>query len=330
MQLYYTDLLKVRFEWTRNRHGNFWEKDVPLMSEEIFIENFRMNTTYRKSIPLEKRVAIAVYTLRSSAEYASVGHIFGVSKATEYLSSDIINETKIMDCVDGFGKLGFPQCFGAIDGCHFEVKPNASDVTDYHNYKGWNSTILLAVVDHRYRFIYINVGVPGRCNDSAIFENSTLRKKLENPIFQEKAIMYNGINIPVLLIGDSAFRLSKSMMKPYPFQVNAPIEERNFNYTLSKSRRVVENAFGHLKARFRRLGKGIDNNIENVNCIIKCCCVLHNFLNEQNEDINSLWLQKDVTDNEIGRPQSDNMVNIYDFNPKAEEIRNAIADYLMK
>lgn len=92
----------------------------------------RSNTNYRKCIPLEKRVAIALYTLRSSAEYATIANLFGVSKASvclilkefceevwRVMASDYINafpltEGKMKDCIEGFEKLGLPQCFGAL------------------------------------------------------------------------------------------------------------------------------------------------------------------------------------------------------------------------
>lgn len=129
-------------------------------------------------------------------------------------------------------------------------------------------------------------------------------------------------------MGDSAFRLSECMMKPYPFYANASEKQKKFNYTLSKCRRVVENAFGHLKARFRRLGKGIDNKIDNVNNLIKCCCVLHNFLNNHNEVINDTW-QSNTPDSGITRDQPNTEEFTYDYNPKGEEIRNAIANFLI-
>ena len=92
----------------------------------------KVDTNYRKSIPLEKRVAIALYTLRSSAEYATIGSLFGVSKASvclilkeiccevwrvmaaEYIPSEFVTEEKIKECVLGFKQMGFPQCFGAL------------------------------------------------------------------------------------------------------------------------------------------------------------------------------------------------------------------------
>ena len=92
----------------------------------------KSDTNFRKCIPLQKRIAIALYCLKSSSEYATIGHMFGVSKSSvclilqefcievwkalseEYLPTNFINYTKINECVDGFKKLGFPQCFGAI------------------------------------------------------------------------------------------------------------------------------------------------------------------------------------------------------------------------
>ncbi|XP_058980308.1 uncharacterized protein LOC131803215 [Musca domestica] len=134
----------------------------------------KRDTTFMKCIPLEtskkagiKRVAIALYTLRSSAEYATIGRLFGVSKATvcvifiefcvkvwevlssDYLHCNIATENKIDGNVKGFEAMGFPQCFGALDGCHIEVKPPKNEAFDHYNYKGWYSMVLLALVDYR-------------------------------------------------------------------------------------------------------------------------------------------------------------------------------------
>ncbi|XP_017471272.1 PREDICTED: uncharacterized protein LOC108362694 [Rhagoletis zephyria] len=162
--------------------------------------------------------------------------------------------------------------------------------------------VLLALVDCRYRFMYINVGAPGRCNDSKIFEKSSLKR---------------------------AFRFTKFLMKPYPYNATAENSEKVFNYQLSKSRREVENALGHLKARFRRIGKGIDNDIKNATSIIKCCCVLHNFVNERNDSINNNWIQVQTSfEIEHLRQQPEPPYNTQNHNPSAENIRESIASYL--
>ncbi|XP_067637509.1 uncharacterized protein [Eurosta solidaginis] len=320
------------------------------MKRSVFIElceNLRVlekkDTPLRKAISLHKRVAIALYALGSSAEYRTIGNMVGVGKSTvceivlefctqtwkhlslTYMPSFPLTREKVSKLVQGFEAVGFPQCMGAVDGCHIEVHPRSEDATDYYNYKGSYSTILLALVDARYRFIYINVGSQGRCNDSQIFESSTLKTHLEKcPYLDEMRTPVSGVDVPIFIIGDSAFRFSKMLMKPYAFQVSQNEDEKNFNYFLSKVRRVVENAFGHVKARFRRIGKGIDNQIQNANIIIKACCVLHNFLNERNDSINHKWISA-LQIVERNRQYPHQEISANDRQNNAEIIRKSLA-----
>ncbi|XP_036340728.1 uncharacterized protein LOC118750098 [Rhagoletis pomonella] len=131
------------------------------------------------------------------------------------------------------------------------------------------------------------------------------------------------VDVPVFI----AFRFSKILMKPYAFQIMQNESEKSFNYSLSKVRRVVENAFGHLKARFRRIGKGIDNKVENTNAIIKACCVLHNFLNERNDNINEKWMSA-LQDIERNRQYPQQEMSVNDRQNSAEIIRNSLATFV--
>uniref|UniRef100_A0A0K8UAX3 DDE Tnp4 domain-containing protein n=1 Tax=Bactrocera latifrons TaxID=174628 RepID=A0A0K8UAX3_BACLA len=128
-------------------------------------------------------------------------------------------------------------------------------------------------------------------------------------------------------MGDSAFRFANKLMKPYPFQVHPPEHEKICNYQLSKCRRVVENAFGHLKARFRRIGKGVDNHIKNVRLIIKAACTLHNFLNCHNDVINHKWIEEQITyESSVRLEQPEHTDAVADFEAEPEKIRRAIAN----
>ncbi|XP_012161742.1 protein ALP1-like [Ceratitis capitata] len=313
--------------WRKERTSLFWEKECQECSDLDFKNIFRLerrsffelcdilkgigkeDTNYRKAITLEKRIAIALYALGSSAEYRTVASLFGVSNSSvcrivrefcaavwnalkpNYLNYFPLTETVAQTIVNDFNNMGFPQCIGALDGCHIEVKPKKEDAVDYYNYKGWYSVVLLALVDSRYRFLYINVGSPGRCNDSGIYERSSLKAELLRcKLLYDQRKSFNNVEIPLVIIADSAFRLSRNVLKPFPFNVENTTAQREFNYRLSRCRRVVENAFGHLKARFRRIGKGLDNRIDNTNAIIKACCVLHNFLISQRDYITDTWL----------------------------------------
>lgn len=59
-----------------------------------------------------------------------------------------------------------------------QAPPNCG--SEYFNYKGSNSVVLMAVVDHDYCFRYVNIGANGRNSDGGIFKNSKLRSDLEN------------------------------------------------------------------------------------------------------------------------------------------------------
>ncbi|XP_036337422.1 putative nuclease HARBI1 isoform X2 [Rhagoletis pomonella] len=240
--------------------------------------------------------------------------------------------------------MGYPQCIGAIgrlksnameknfyqkrfyntDGCHIEIHPKKEEAIDYPNYKGWYSVVLLALIDAKYRFSYIHCGSPGRCNDSSIFEKSSLKRELQEcALLDELSWQYGSTKIPVHVIGDSAFRLSQHLMKPYPHSVNNTPEQKKINYRLSKCRRVVENAFGHLKARFRRIGKGVDNHIKNANTVICAACVLHNFLIAQKDSI---------VENRVVEMQRDSRCNPQCSNNQSDRsegelIRNSLKEY---
>lgn len=141
-------------------------------------------------------------------------------------------------------RWNFPRCYGAIDGKHVTIRAPANCGSDFFNYKGANSIILLAVVDHDYCFRYINVGCNGKQSDGGVFQQSSLFEALENNLLPPGGC----------LVGDDAFPLKTYLMKPYS-KITLSLEQKVFNYRLSRARRIVENAFGILASRFRIFGK---------------------------------------------------------------------------
>lgn len=134
----------------QERSQYFWEVDCQKGDDSFFKNNFRMtrmvfkelclllhglrkcDTNMRAAIPLEKRVAIGLYALGSSAEYRTIGNMFGIGKSTVcsillefcnevwkvlapmYLKNFPLTKNKIENLCQEFEALGFPQCIGAI------------------------------------------------------------------------------------------------------------------------------------------------------------------------------------------------------------------------
>lgn len=119
-------------------------------------------------------------------------------------------------------------------------------------------------------------------------------------------------------------------MKPYPGS-DLTEEQKNFNYVLSRSRRVVENAFGHLKGRFRKIGKGLEVDIANAPIIVKTCCILHNVLISKKDEVLQQWVTEITLSSSSGhRSQPQFSTTVGDSNISAIGIRNTIAAFLFQ
>lgn len=154
--------------------------------------------------------------------------------------------------------LGFPQEIGALEGCHLEVCPPTVNASDYYNYQGRYSIISLAVADHNYKCLRTKVGSPRKNHDSNIFRASKLPFVLASQLFSMEAKVSERMNICLVPLGDQAFPLQAHLMNPFPLPGPAGLSSQTLNYRLSSARRIVENAFGWLKAHFRMVHKGLE------------------------------------------------------------------------
>ncbi|XP_033112550.1 protein ALP1-like [Anneissia japonica] len=188
-----------------------------------------------------------------------------------YAPKPSTNEMK--DIINGFETIWG----GSIDGCHIPILPPTEYHTDFYNWKQWHSVLLQAVVDYRYRFIDFDVGWPGKYHDAWVFEHSQIGRTIaQGRFYPELTKQIDGVDVPVVLVGDAAYALSKNRMKPYPEAKLTP-DQRAFNFIQSRSRMVVENAFGRLKNRWRCLIKRNDSKTSNLQYIICAFILLHNF-----------------------------------------------------
>jgi hypothetical protein len=93
----------------------------------------------------------------------------------------------------------------------------------------------------------------GRYGDGGIFAHSKLGKYVETRLGIPQDKQLPGTHLaPHVFVGDKAFPLKTYLMRPYPRSQSKGVNEKsNFNYRLSRARRVVENAFGILSQKFK-------------------------------------------------------------------------------
>lgn len=201
----------------------------------------------------------------------------------DYLSTPTTKK-QWLDIAEGFQNCwNFPNCLGALDGKHIAFRAKKTDGSFFYNYKGFNSIVLMALVDASYNFVYVDVGCNGRVSDGGVYSNCTLSTAIQNNLlnFPEDSNLPNSdIKVPYIIVGDEAFRSSNRIIKPYGRQTTTT-EDKVFNYRLSRARRVVENAFGILANRFQVLQKEINLDVEKVQSITLACCALHNYIKQK-------------------------------------------------
>ena len=103
----------------------------------------------------------------------------------------------------------------------------------------------------------------------------------------------NGVEVPLLVLGDPAYPLLPWLMKPFSDNGRLSEEQALFNYRLSRARMVIENAFVRLKGRWRCLLKRNDMNIKHLPNCIASCVVLRNFSEIHGGNFDDVWLATD-------------------------------------
>ncbi|KAJ8286305.1 hypothetical protein GJAV_G00036930 [Gymnothorax javanicus] len=297
----------------------------------------RRNTVLRMCVPVEKRVAIALWKLATSSHYGIVGHRFGVGISTvckclrefcqavnEIVLPEVLPEPKPEDLAEMATvfeqKLGVPLCIGAVDSMYIPVIAPKDSHSNYCNSQDWHSIVLQAAVSAEGLFWNICTGFPGSMRKADILRQSSLwalasdGALLSNP---QRGIL--GEDVGYYVIADSSYPLRSWVMKPFEDTGALSNQQKRFNSRICTARTVLTNAFERLKGRWQCLTKRNDCSADVATAMIVTCCVLHNLCEKRGE------LFTDEVD--VGDLQQPTQTAGIRDEPEGTAARNALMQY---
>lgn len=121
-------------------------------------------------------------------------------------------------------------------------------------------------MNERGRFIDVFVGPPGKVHDSRMLRTSPFYEEWEQKMGEQK------------LLGNSAYCGNTYLFIITPKRDNGALSDDDIAHIvqLSRGRMVVEQAFGRMRCRWRRVREIQNVSLYNIVLIIIAACMLHN------------------------------------------------------
>lgn len=203
----------------------------------------------------------------------------------------------------------------------------------------------MAICDANSTFTCVDIGAYGSQSDGGVFAASTFGDLLLTEKYAEldlpgrKQLPGSNLELPHYFVGDAAFPLKETLMKPFPGRT-CDEKKEYFNKRLSRARRVIENAFGILTVRWRILRQTMNMSPTSATKVVQAAGVLHNFIKMSTESAE--YIPPELVDRyevegvvegiwrrEVRPLQTANLRRCSNNVPKAPaQIRSELCDYL--
>lgn len=337
------NLIKDMFERDSEKFFNYFRMTRDLYNELLALvgPKIKKQDFLRESISPEIRLQLTLRYLASGDSMASIHYTFRVGKSTvaniiaetcEVIWDSLKEMVFIKPCSENWKKIAqefnerwnFINCVGALDGKHVVIQALPNTGSKNYNYKGTHSINLMAIADANYQFIMVDIGGEGRQSDSGVFKSSQMGEGFEKNLL-DLPQSQNGL--PYVLVADEAFPLTNYLMRPYPRRGKLDMRNKIFNYRLSRARRVVENTFGLLAARWRIFRKPIIASDCSVKKIIQASVCLHNYVQKHSNNMRNAHLNSDNLVSTTEGLQNLGRTGSNTFGRDAANIREAFTDY---
>lgn len=252
-------------------------------------EVFRIPSRGRPQYPVATQLAVVLYRIgHARTDKATISALFGISDGgciqnfTNRVFKAILSlkkkycywpDSQERKVILQKTASVFPGCIGMVDGTEIKLsdKPQQNHEV-YYSRKSDYSLKVQITCDYDWKVRHVVCGLPGSIHDARIFNNSQL--SLNSLGFFDPG---------EFVLGDSAYKLTSTVLTPFRETISMQLKQRNYNYQLGKLRVRVEHTIGRLKERFESL-KDLPIQIKDDESIrfssdwIMVCCVLHNYL----------------------------------------------------
>ena len=235
-----------------------------------------------QDVPPEMKTVIFLWYMANQNSFREISDKFNISQSTAHdiisvmlrricrLAAQFIRWPspceKIASMVAFRNIMKRNDIIGAIDGCHIRIQRPSQQGLDYMNRKGYFSILLQGICNHEGRFMDVFVGPPGRVHDARMLR--------ESPFFSDHQERMGG----TFLLGDTAYLAQDFNFILTPKRDNGRLTDTEIhdNMLLSRARVIIENAFGRMKCRWRRLRDLQNVRLDIIVQIVLAACTLHN------------------------------------------------------
>ncbi|XP_055842919.1 uncharacterized protein LOC129909836 isoform X2 [Episyrphus balteatus] len=274
---------KRRSIWMKKRNADWWDS----MRQSVLYNELKPKpNAVRSSVPIETKIAAALYKLATNEPYLNIGNKFGIhalsvqksmfqfcDAVTKVLQNEYISMPEgdeITDVMQEFeDKIGLPQVLGVIEGTQISISNHAVGFSKHVARYNTTDMILQGVIDPNCLFRDVDILTKPK-------HFTKYYSKIKELMSEMPTREVDGIPVPAYLISRREDAVHSCLMKPYA-KVNTP-EQEMFNDYLSKSTSVSEQTFKKLKGRWKILQEPLKVTVKLIPKVIKTCCILHNIL----------------------------------------------------
>lgn len=259
----------------------------------------RMDTHYRQSVPVKKRVAMALYRLATGAKYSEVAEKFGLGESTAFICTRQLCDAlcsrfkhylafpkpdPLKRVISKFEQIsGLPNCCGAVDCTRFKIRrPAGPYAGDYYDGNLYHSVIAQVVVDSDSRILNIAAGFAGGTGDAKVLRLSALYDDVQSQkLLNGPAVQVGGFEVPQFVVGDAGYPFLPWLMVPYEDADFHP-QKTAFNQKHALARQPVLRAFASLR-KWKIFGRAMSVDVKTAVSMIGACSILHNMLLHKGE-----------------------------------------------